>query len=127
MDDLKIFENNALMARFMGAVWVKELECWKDGKSEMRQYLDNADKLKFENTWDWLMCVVDKIEIGLDLGFNVVIKNDKCRIYRYKGSPYEVIVTKLYEGEKFPSTYDAVVEFIKWFNDWANENQKKNL
>lgn len=112
----------------MGAVWVKELECWKDGKSNMKHLLDNCDSyLMFDRNWEWLMFVVDKIEVGLDLVFNVVIKNDKCRIYRYKGSPYEVVVTKLYEGDKFTSTYLAVIEFIKWYNVWANENQKKNL
>jgi len=123
------FENDALIARFMGAVWVKESNCWKDSKSDMRHYLDNCDCcLRFSSSWEWLMFVIDKIEVGLDLGFNIVMKNDKCRIYRYKGSAYESQVTKLYEGDnKFTSTYSAVVEFIKWYNDWANENQKKNL
>lgn len=122
-------ENDALIARFMGAVWVKESNCWKDSKSDMRHYLDNCDCcLRFSSSWEWLMYVVDKIEVGLDLGFNVVMKNDECLIYRYEGSPYEVKITNLYEGDnKFTSTYSAVVEFIKWYNDWANENQKKNL
>jgi len=124
-------ENNELIARFMG--WspderydkVGDYHIWTNpiGKNAII-----GCNLNYNNDWNMLMTVINKIETGLDLGFNVVMKNDKCRIYRYKGSAYESQVTKLYEGDnKFTSTYSAVVEFIKWYNDWANENQKKNL
>lgn len=120
----EIIKNNKLIAEFMGYVFIDEysFKTIKDGRVYDRGLLNYC------SSWDELMSVVEKIESVLDTGFNVVIKNDKCRIYRHKGSQYEQVITKLYEGgSKIESTYLAVVEFINYFNETFSEEEKRNL
>jgi|APGre2960657423_1045063.scaffolds.fasta_scaffold23693_1 hypothetical protein len=91
------------------------------------------------HNWNWLMSVVEKIE-GLDLrqwmykwedpqvgtqynfeGISVEIENTKCWIYmRLALDPMFTINERTFNktyGSKIEATYDAVVEFIKWYNE----------
>lgn len=127
----EIYEGNRLIALFMGwkpdekhgIINNNEFDVWSNSKNAYK-FCD----LIFHKDWNLLMPVVEKIESVLDTGFNVVIKNDKCRIYRHKGSQYEQVITKLYEGgSKIESTYLAVIEFINYFNETFSEEEKRNL
>jgi hypothetical protein len=131
MNKEEIYNNNKIIAQFMGwkpderhgSINDNELDVWSNNKNSYK-FCD----LTFHKDWSLLMPVVEKIESGIDSGFSVVIKNDKCRIYRYKNSPYEKAVTELYEGvSKIESTYLAIIDFIKYFNQNFSEEVKNHL
>ena len=98
-------ENNRLMAEFMG------LNIITDGIS----FFDtNYKPLKnYHSDWNWLMEVVEKIE---NLGYGVTIgMADYCIIQNdWKEDLKEI--HSLTENSKLLCTYNACVEFIKWYN-----------
>ena len=117
-------ENNILIAEFLGE---KEqpynfpqhgtLRLNGDFKTE---FFDN--QLQFHKNWNWLMEVVEKIEKTEVVGqvFNIQIDRNKTHIlYAPANYPnekwFENLILK--EGEsKILNCYNAVVEFIKWYN-----------
>lgn len=108
-------KNNKLIAEFMG--W--ELEQTLKGKwvYAIRQNVLHLTKeyeetnfylpkeLLYHKSWDWLMPVVDKIE-NLHYGFEII------------GNYVKVLGTPIYSTRKtkIQAVYNAVVEFIKWYN-----------
>lgn len=126
---MDLIKDNKLIAVFMGAeidgdniYAIKEFPTGKEGwKYDVTTYL------KFNESWDWLMPVVDKIA-------------DTCRVEMEKDGE-DSICTFEYETHGYigdtgqwniglsliESTYKAVLEYIKWFNDQndggLNQNQ----
>jgi hypothetical protein len=82
-----------------------------------------VDELKFHESFDWLMPVVDKIET---LNFDVQVGSGcLCRIWDIEGGRLEEI--ELSYPTKLESTYQAVVEFIKWYNETKlSKNERKD-
>jgi hypothetical protein len=118
-------EKNKLIAEFMGAkqayipfVTPKDMdfhmygviECIEDGENEKTLFL--PEEMEFDTSWDWLMPVVEKIE---SLGFDVFINTCVCRITDVGQDVLEDIETFDYENKK-RATYQAVVQFIIWYN-----------
>jgi hypothetical protein len=105
-------ENNKMLAEFLGytqphsdypnsTYWYKESEA-------------PLTILLFDTDWNWLMQVVEKIEI---LGYDVMVKGISCTI-----SPLlnEETIVQLVLGDrsrKIELVYSACVEFIKWYNE----------
>jgi hypothetical protein len=88
--------NNKLIAEFMGM-----------------NYGDPIESMEYHTSWDWLMPVVEKIE-GL--------RDSKGNAYRFiidmcnaqiEGANIEILGGAF----KLETTYKAVVEFIKWYNE----------
>ena len=110
--------NNKLIAEFM------KLEF---SKGEYYRPLYNSgdwipqDELQYYTSWDWLMPVVDKIESFEDdhrcCKYNVNIQQCWVEIIDNENSD-EIVAVDGYD--KKAATYNAVVEFIKWYN----KNQK---
>lgn len=68
-------------------------------------------KLEYHNSWDWLMPVIEKIEI---LGYFVMI-NKWTSVYT--GSEGERISITSVEGNaKILNTWKACILFIEWYN-----------
>ena len=109
-----INENNKLIAEFLGCnhpyneITDATLYNVSNGTFELNE-------LRYDVSWDWLMPVIQKIE---NLGYEVQIRNTDCIIYQlldileYK----PVIGTISSASGKIYSTYTAVVEFIKEYN-----------
>jgi len=89
--------DNKLIAEFMGVKY---------------PMLKGSD-LQYHTSWDWLMPVVDKIE---SLGYDTELVNrlDDGGIYFCIN---DSAVKASYGKTKIEATYDAVVEFIKTYND----------
>jgi hypothetical protein len=68
-------------------------------------------ELKYHSSWDWLMSVVEKIESVQ--AWHVEISTDSCTIHN--GLLKEPIF-ETYMKTKIEATYNAVVEFIQWYN-----------
>jgi hypothetical protein len=110
-----IEENNQLIAEFLGSVYKA------DNEGIYGYYFQNpfakdweigyqADDLQFHTSWDWLMPVVEKIEV---MGYLVTISTYGCNIQEEKTA---VSVTGFIADEtKLEATYQAVTEFINWY------------
>lgn len=106
-------EGNKLIAEFMGA----EI----DGLNYRVVAYDNIKvcmhpaQLKYHNSWDWLMPVVEKIE---SLGANVLIGRMLCDIkYTNPLNEDEIFEIRIVSGIKINAVNGAVVKFIKWYNE----------
>ena len=102
-------KTNELIAEFMGVDHV-DIDTW----------LETNSNLKYHTSWDWLMPVVDKIECtstdnkdNSDNFFNVTIEVFECNI---NGVDADINICE--NGHtKRKATYNAVVKFIKWYNE----------
>lgn len=120
-------KNNKLIAEFMGL---------KRGRGTNRDRFTYITPnggvlplryLEYNNSWNWLMPVVEKIET-MSLTEN---KNHLPEFFimydqreDFKGWYWSISITKLFrkeclgrENTKIGAFYAAVVEFIKWYND----------
>lgn len=103
-------ENNKLIAVFMGRVIPEE----------QLEFLDeNPTTHYYHSNWNWLMEVVDKIE-SIEGGiFNVNILRNGTQVTHINAVEYFIInnVAEINYSEKIDHVYDAVVKFIKWYNE----------
>jgi len=98
-------ELNKLIAEFMG-----EINSIEDKISFTKNC--STDELKYHTSWDWLMPVVEKINNLKTLHFIVlegkrvqwIVEDDESMPIVYQGKPM------------IEMTYQAVVEFINFYN-----------
>lgn len=137
-----VLENNMLIAKFMGLEHENNGLHFKVRFTEniSRSYSYKNEDFKFDISWDWLMPVVDKIE-GLEfknkdastLYYDVMILPDAIIIQRNDTEESLIVVNKsegvgvlynhrvmLFENKKI-ALYEAVVEFITFFNKLKNK------
>jgi len=82
-----------------------------------------ADSLKYDESWNWLMSVVEKIEslrgvVKMARHWGTMVDDPLeemyfCTIKIHKGAEIDVA----WEDSKREATYQAVVEFAKWYNE----------
>ena len=101
-------ENNKLIAEFMGL---------NIDNGVQADYMEH--ELKYHESWNWLMPVVEKIEyiesITHGNQFQVIIREEEVGIYDKHTQTHIVYIPA--DGEsKLTNTYKAVVEFIKEYN-----------
>lgn len=116
-------ENNKLIAEFMGGLYnnqarlsLQSNEIWLPYHGVCNYKNNNGKCLKYHSSWDWLMEVVEKIE---SLGHRVIIGFSGSKNYCEIGLNNFFI--QIFEETKIEAVYQAVVEFIKWYNA-AKEN-----
>ncbi len=135
--------DNKLIAEFMGAKplvlggsteyeMYGVLDCIEDGENEKHYFID--DEMRFHESWDWLMPVVEKIERQYKTNFII-----KCIWNEFNECSYYQVIVTIEQGEmskdrsciydskkiydyigdtskcKKEATYEAVVEFIKLY------------
>ena len=112
-----ITENNKLIAEFLGEIkqpfefpqfgYINSMGDWKD------TFFDN--QLKFHTDWNWLLKLVEKIEIQSKELFeayeDVIINGCGCGIAT-KDDMISIAATS-----KIEAVYIACVEYIKWYNE----------
>lgn len=114
MTNEEIIEGNKLIAEFMGIKLIKGINTYT-GKEYY--YFNNANMQDFEelpdyNTdWNVLMAVVQKIE-HLPMVSDITINSVGTFIYCSEIPKHFFPI----ETTKIESIWDAVVEFIKWYN-----------
>jgi hypothetical protein len=141
----EILRDNKIIAEFMGLkqskwpggelLWVQKsfIENFHDvedylveSKFDWENSLPQCKELLYHISWDWLMPVVEKIEEIYDYyhgHIDVHIVSNSCTIkstnfesdYSDSEPPHHFNTYTL--GSKLKSTYIAVVEFIKWYNN----------
>jgi len=112
-------KENELIAEFGGMVLGEDGTMYYDDAENLFPPTP-TDKLKFHESWDWLMPVVDKIEADLEEEFRVVILEHECSIHqKTKDQKLQIAfqcVVERFGVSKIDATYKAVVEFIKQLN-----------
>ncbi len=97
MKEKEIINSNKLIAEFMG-------------KNTNLRFIDPYG---YHCSWDWIMPVVEKIE---SIGYPVTINCHKsCYINITSKDASHIMVD--FAETKIEAVYNAVVEFIKWFNE----------
>jgi hypothetical protein len=102
---MKTIENNKLIAEFMCIKYIyddKYIENIKEMRANGVMFEQGymLSELKYDTDWNWLMSVVEKIlDISLEL--------DSMEMY------YNITDSIPYIN----STYNACIEFIKWYNE----------
>ena len=113
---MEIEENNKLIAEFMGL----PTEVFKSGivNYYFREFNSGSwyeeHELSYNVSWDWLMPVVEKIE---SLGYGVTIGMGVYVVIQDDVTDTGLEITKMTDNNKLFCTYEAVVEFIKWYNE----------
>ena len=115
--------DNKLIAEFMGAEYDKGTMYGSTAGdyifSDGSIYLGH--ELKYHTSWDWLMPVVEKIEGELEEEFRVVTLEHECSIHQktedQKLQDAFQCVAQKFGTSKIEATYNAVVEFIKAYNN----------
>ena len=105
---MKTIENNKLIAEFMGLNLHQGV--WRKSTLATERKICKEDALKYHEDWNWLMEVVEKIE---SLGYRIEIVKHICRIYL--SNKETIIISE--NTPKIEAVYNAVVEFIKWYNE----------
>ena len=99
-------KNNKLIVEFMGCTnpfnEIHDATLYK-----VEQGTFELDELQYHTSWDWLMPVVDKIKI-------LVMEDDSDELYN--SEEWDNITHTLVQIE-IKSVYQAVVEFIKQYNN----------
>lgn len=117
--------DNELIAEFMGGrkqiIGDDQLHGYSPGTILWHGLFDehgHTTYLSFDDDWEWLMPVVEKIETMYDTGifYDGHRQPDvhNIRIYAKRGGSETIVVS--YGTSKIETTYKAVVEFIKWYN-----------
>ena len=127
----EINNGNELIARYMGVDIDFDLTCYRDSRSNMREYTDNCPKpngLKFHNDWNWIMPVFDKIE-SMRLDFyvqSITFYSRSCLICtNIATKARELPINFRGEGDsRIEATWNALVQYCEWFlNSKYNEKE----
>lgn len=104
-------KNNKLIVEFMGLSYCEKhlFEGWYKN-SEHNHRICSFEGLKYHNSWDWLMPVVIKIVSNefrsecKSRGFDNWIETDLMD---------DILVNRF----EFDKLYQAVIQFIEWYNE----------
>ncbi len=120
-------ESNKLIAEFMGAVGTPKYNPteWDvyitgcldvDSDDEKAQHFYTPDEMKYHKEWNWLMPVVEKINDTER--YEVCIGDCHCHITDTENDNFKVraLTLSLQGKTTIEATYQAVVEFIKWYD-----------
>jgi hypothetical protein len=124
MEEKEILEGNKLIAEFMGMKQGKDFADfngrwsgdWFDAKNAINGCRNEI--LSFHSDWNWLMPVIEKIEI---LGYVTEISGNRERSFASIGientNEYPSRIGYGMEFlKKIDATYYAVIQFINWYN-----------
>lgn len=106
--------DNELIAEFMCVEKCTDPNCANDRCYLYKEFKDTSsgnyrkiEEMKYHTSWDWLMPVVEKIEMVK--GVHFVISELGCDVYSFGKQ-----ISNSREETKILTVYKAVVEFIKW-------------
>lgn len=126
---MNILKNNKLIAEFMGAKEFEEngwflLPCKISEETPDGFESSKADLVFYHESWDWLIPVVEKIEnkfCSSNIHYYSAGKMKQQHVVEFLGYSAEFSIVT-YNKNKLKAVYEAVIEFIKWYN----ENNKSN-
>jgi hypothetical protein len=119
MDSKEIHEGNRLIAVFMGRPYKFNRTKFSDGSAFEHEVLPD-----YHIRWDEIMNVVEKIEkdvsASIYYGFSVTITDLHCAVWCHEKRKQDGIIYQTPYGQrpssKIVAVWDAVVQFIQWYN-----------
>jgi len=78
---------------------------------ENEEFCYSVGDLKYHESWDWLIPVVEKIET---MEFTTQIQHNDCIIYDGENEFRQFGDRR---RTKFETTHQAVIDFINWYNE----------
>jgi hypothetical protein len=121
---LPCVSGSALIAEFLGSKFINDApEDYPNGYYYQPEGIEcdcptgEPDEWCFNSSWDWLMPVVEKIEIECKCDVNIYghynwVTPFRCTILDNRNK--EIVYQS--NDSKIQCVYDAVIEFIKWWN-----------
>jgi hypothetical protein len=106
-----IKENNKLIAEFLG--YTQPHPDYPGATYWYKKDESPLTLLSFDSDWNWLMEVVDKIE---NLDFIFSIHHEVVNIFNGETKENGIYSETFQGSTKLITTYNACVEFIKWYN-----------
>ena len=138
---MSILENNKLIAKFMYPDWVHPDERVNGEEYDYLKGIPKGDyytvavlfhreyeALRYHKSWEKLMSVIEKVESTNDDFYAVTIGKEATKIsssaYTVNNPDhFEVVVTD-YTSTRIKRTYQAIIEFIRWYNENNGEEKK---
>jgi hypothetical protein len=115
---MNTLENNKLIADFMGMVISSVPNKYWTEKNHESIGHGKLVELKYDTDWNWLMDVVESINITDDYRFSIQINTMDTYVHDAKTNKYIFrSEAKWQPKELLNSVYEAVIEFIKWYNN----------
>ncbi len=125
----KTISNNILIAEFMGfksnkAEYYKiPNKMWHTHNSSDSYVMHHSSNLLFDKEWDWLMPVVEEIE---KRGYISTIEKMQLpytehRVWFNESNTMKEFACGARDESKFIATYNAVVDFIEFYNKLKNK------
>lgn len=109
-------KDNILLAEFMGFKFTKEYNPYWITPHSNKNWSSKIELLQFDSDWNWLMEVVQKINLLDNFEYSVNIYTMDCYITDSKMNKIVSIDCKYNVNELINSVYEACVEFVKWYN-----------
>ncbi len=109
-----IIESNKLIAEFMG--YRSFTSNQQNDYFEINNLPFKASELQFHTSWDWLHQAIDKIET---LGYVVAVERYITHITKHESLDLDNFINCMATKEsdtRMQIAYDAVIQFIKWYN-----------
>ncbi len=125
----EILKYNPLIAKFMGyeyeigkgtqpTGWYTLIKSTLISDSTHREYLCRNDlEMKYHKSWNWLMVVVEEIEKSTPYKINIL--ECECEIYSMVSDGFITSKNSVIDKSndtKIEAVYEAIVEFIEWYN-----------
>lgn len=118
----ELIKNNVLIAMFMNSE--KSGSYWYLPQHEEVQEIPRSydcervshfgdEELKYHKDWNWLMTVIDEIDVLNDYAFTVNMHYHYTTVTSEK---HNISIDSEDDSGRLMSTYKAVIEFIKWYN-----------
>lgn len=107
-------ENNKIIAEFMGWTPCDSNDNTMYANPQDHSDVWSTDEMRYHTSWDWLMPVVEKINLLDDYRYTTYIASMDTRIEdNITGGVIVDVNCKHSVDELLQSVYQAVVEFIK--------------
>lgn len=113
---MNTLEGNKLIAEFMGG----EYDANHSPSYPCFHKLHNGgtwdlDELKYHTSWDWLMPVVEKINVLDNREYDVIIWRSDCHINNREEILFESSILKR-KDTLILVVWGCIVQFLKWYN-----------
>lgn len=114
----EIISGNELIAEFMGIPKCDRCTeaCGRYKFGSGMYYLPEG--MEYHSSWDWLMPVVEKIDTDFCSDYEVIIFSSSCHIQSCIGGKQSFMGA----GKKIDAVYQAIIEFINWYNSQNKTN-----
>lgn len=138
MERKNFIKTNILLAEFIGEEKTNSFTLLPNGKENWEYKLEFGDVLvnyrkvkqenslgcdarvlRFHESWNWLMHVIDKIELMEDQQYAIQLSKDTAVLFDTSiesGGGKDIMFASMFKGEKIFAAYDICVQFINWFN-----------